>query len=363
MRRSTARAALGVALLFSCAAAANSAEEVQIRFQIFALAGRVSGDTDLDEGIWDGDRDEWEQVEDAVTLFDEGHFRVGRGTLRLKDDEGLFWNQEKLSFVESQKVDLPADRIRRINAPSVLLEKNKYYTIKITSKQSFQYLEKRPDGLFELKQIDDLPTGLDIRVQPKDHRGRIRFDNMDIGVRAVGRREPVPGVDLPVGVPIVEERKFKLELCVRPNTTYGVLLEMKNGQGAIVIFFTTAAVTRSALETIRREFGDVAYSIERKTRDGRPAYEVDAWIHGRHVELNVYADGALRDRRDELKLDELPTSVRDAVRKRLDVRRIDDIHKVTTPRAVTYDVDVETRGRDAEYIFADDGRLLRRHDD
>jgi hypothetical protein len=28
-----------------------------------------------------------------------------------------------------------------------------------------------------------------------------------------------------------------------------------------------------------------------------------------------------------------------------------------------YDVDVEERGDDVEYIFAEDGALLRRHDD
>lgn len=97
--------------------------------------------------------------------------------------------------------------------------------------------------------------------------------------------------------------------------------------------------------------------------DGRPAYEVDTWIRGRHIELNIYADGVRRDRRDEMELDELPEPVRQAVRRHVGSRRLENIDKVTTVKGVTYDVDVEERGRDIEYLFAEDGSLLRRHDD
>ena len=362
MRYSRVLPVLGLILVLVPSAWADSKEEVQIRFQIFALAGHVSGDTDLDERIWAGDRDDWERIEDVVTLFDEGYFRLGNAKLRL-EDEDLFWDREKLSFVEGQRLDLPADRIRRINAPSVLLEKDKSYTIKIQSRQSFQYFRRRGDGLFELKQIDDLPTGLDIRVKPKDRDGRILFDDMRITVRAVGRREPIAGVDLPIGRPVVQENAYDLELRVRPNNTYGILLELEGGQGAVVIFFTTAAVTRPVLDTIRRELGEVAYSIERKIRDGRPAYEVDTWDGGRHIELNVYADGSLRDRRDEMELDELSDAIRQAIHRHVTGGEIENIDRVSGSQRVTYDVDVKERGDDVEYIFAEDGALLRRHDD
>lgn len=363
MNGSFALSAILATLMAVSTARADLAEEVQIRFQIFALAGRIAGDTDLDERIWARDREDWERIEDAVTLFDRGHFRLGDTRLELKDDEGLFWGREKLSFVESQRVDLPADKIRRINAPGVLLEKDKCYTIRINSQQSFQYFEKRADGLFELRQIDDLPTGLDIRVKPRDKDGRILFEDMRIVVRAVGRREPVAGVELPVGRPLVEEHGYDLGLRVRPNNTYGILVELEDGQGAVVIFFTTAVVTRPVLDTIKGELGDTPYSIERKTRDGRPAYEVDTWIRGRHIELNIYADGSLRDRRDEMKLEELPEPVRQAVRRHVGSRRLESIDRVTTPRGVTYDIDIEDRDRDIEYLFAENGTLVRKAED
>ncbi len=169
------------------------------------------------------------------------------------------------------------------------------------------------------------------------------------------------GVELPIGRPIIEEQDYRLGLRVRPNKTYGILLELKDGQ--VVVFFTTAVVTRPVLDTIRRELGDAPYSIERKTRDGWLAYEVDTWIRGRHIELNIYADGALRDRRDEMDLDELPEPVGQVARRHVGSRRLENIDKVTTARGVTYDVDTEERGRDIEYLFAEGGSLLRRHDD
>jgi hypothetical protein len=355
--------AFAVVLMGASSAPGDLAEEVQIRFQIFALVGRVSGDTDLEEDIWARNREDWRRIDDVVTLFDRGYFRLGDTKLELKDDEGLFWGREKLSFLESQKVDLPADRIRRINAPGVLLEKEKSYTIKIHSQQSFQYFEKRADGLFELRQIDDLPTGLDIRIKPRDKDGRILFEDMRITVRAVGRRQVVDGVELPVGRPIVEEQGYDLALRVRPNNTYGILVELKEGQGAVVVFFTTAVVTRPVLDTIKRELGDAPYSIQRKTRDGRPAYEVDAWIQGRHIELNVYADGGLRDRSDELGLADLPAPVREAIQRCLQGRRLEDIHRVVSPQGAVFVAEVDGRDRDIDYIFAEDGTLLRTQED
>lgn len=352
-----------VVLVGAPSARGDLTEEVQIRFQVFALAGRVSGDTDLEEDIWARDREDWRRIEGVVTLFDRGYFRLGDTKLELKDDEGLFWGGEKLSFLEGQKVDLPTDRIRRINAPGVLLEKEKSYTIKIHSQQVFQYFEKRADGLFELRQIDDLPTGLDIRVKPRDKDGRILFEDMRITVRAAGRRAKVDGVELPVGRPIVEEHGYDLGLRVRPNNSYGILIELEEGQGAVVIFFTTAVVTRPVLDTIKRELGDAPYSIERKTHDGRPAYEVDAWIRGRHIELNLNADGSLRDRSDELDLADLPAPVREAVQRCLQGRRLEDVHRVVSPRGTVFVAEVDGRDRDIDHVFAEDGTLLRIQED
>jgi len=357
MRRSNTLLVCIVVLGIAASAFADSAEEVQIRFQVFAIAGPVRGDTRLEENIWTHSREDWDRIDDAVTLFDRGYFRFDDRRLELKEGEGLFWGKEKLAFTESQKIDLPADNIRRINAPAVLLEKDKSYTIKIHSQQSFQYFERRPDGLFELKRIDDLPTGLDLTMKPRDKDGRILFDPMRITVRAVGQREPIDGVDLPVGRPAVEEHAYDLGLRVRPNRTYGVLLELEKGQGAVVIFFTTAAITAPALETIKRELGDVAYSVQRKTREGQPAYEVDTWIQGRHIELNIYADGKLRDRSDELAFDELPEPVRNAVRQRFEGRRVQDVYRVTGPRGVVYQLEVQEGDRETDVAFTAEGIL------
>jgi hypothetical protein len=47
---------------------ADTKEEVQIRFQVFALASDVSEELRLKEDIWAGDKEDWEELEDTVNV-------------------------------------------------------------------------------------------------------------------------------------------------------------------------------------------------------------------------------------------------------------------------------------------------------
>jgi hypothetical protein len=337
---------------------ADSKEEVQIRFQTFAISGDVSEELRLKDDIWAGDKKDWGKFRDAVRLFDSGYLNFGKDSLELQEDEELYWKKTKLNFVDTQKVKLLPGTLQRINTPSILLEKDKSYTIKITSQQFFQYFAKRPDGLFELKIAEDLPTGLDIKIRPKVKDGRIMFDEMLITLRAAGQREQIPGVNLQVGRPVITTDEYKLNLRVRLNETYGILLRMERGQGAVVIFFNTTVVTQPALDTIRRELGNVPYDIRKRAREGKTVYEVDAWIERKQVELNIYRDGKIRNRYEETDFDALPEVIHQAISNNLGKAKIGMIKKRIKDGTITYQVNTERNNKDIILTFAENGKVI-----
>ena len=85
---------------------------------------------------------------------------------------------------------------------------------------------------------------------------------------------------------------------------------MQDGQGAVLIMFYTAVLTPEVFAVIQQQFGENPYSSRRKERDDRRVYEVDAWIKDRHIELNLFADGTLRNRYEAMTFAELPSEVR-----------------------------------------------------
>ncbi len=220
---------------------ANGKKEdtIQVRFQIFVLNGTVLGDTSLREDfedVWDGDDNDWKELGGAVTLFDRGKFQFGNDILYINGD-GCYWNKKRIPFEDQHCVELPEQKIRKIYSPIVHLDQYESSTIKIHSDQTYEYMVKRDDGLFELKYIA-IPTGLDITVRPKKKHHRIIFDEMWVKVRAIGRREPISGVSLPIGKPVVNTHEYKLELELRyEKKIYGVLLHLEESQGFVLICF------------------------------------------------------------------------------------------------------------------------------
>lgn len=231
--------ALFLSLSYHMAFANDKKEDtIQVRFQIFVLNGTVLGETSLREGfddVWDGSDDDWKELGGAVTLFDRGKFRFDNDELYINGD-GCFWNKKRIPFEDQPSIEWPKHKIRKIYSPIVHLDQYESSTIKIHSDQTYDYMQKREDGLFELKHIV-ITTGLDITVRPKEKHDRIVFDEMWINVRAVGKREDISGVSLPIGKPVVSTHKYKLELELSERKIYGALLRLEESQGFVLICF------------------------------------------------------------------------------------------------------------------------------
>jgi hypothetical protein len=222
-------------LVFAASGEAVAEGGVRVRLQIFRTVGDMYlEETSLRENIWAESREDWERVKKSVTLFDHGHLRLGDNRLEI-NERGCYWNRSQLTFREGDRVKLPEDRIRLIHSPSVRMETRKYSTVKIESKQLFEYFERREDGLCEPKRME-LPTGLTIGIRPQIEKDDwILFKEMKITLRSVGKREKIPGLELQVGRPILETQQYVLGLRVRPRRNYGILLRPGDGHGAIFI--------------------------------------------------------------------------------------------------------------------------------
>lgn len=170
-------------------------------------------------------------------------------------------------------------------------------------------------------------------------------------------------MNLQVGRPVVTTHEYRLKLRVQLHETYGILLRMEKGQGAVVIFFNTSVVTQAALDTIKRELGNVPYDIKRKTRDGKVVYEVDAWIEGRHIELNIFADGKLRNKYKEVDLEALPDAVRRTISENLKGANTEEVGKIATGGTVTYQIEAEHGKKDITLKVAKDGKVISKEED
>jgi hypothetical protein len=223
-------------LILACTAYAEGKNRIQVQFQIFRLAGDVPSKTSVAEPIWTTD-DAPEELENKVVVFSNGWFKLGKKRLEFKDGR-CFFDKKEMPLAGPEKVELPEELIRMVYTP-VLIEMDEHEGsgVKIGSKQPIQYLEKRGDGFYELKEVE-LPTGLDVEITEaveEEDKGTIRLTDILMTMRSVVSRERVEGVNLPVGRPILSEEKYTFYFRVRPGKDYGILISPEQGTGGLLL--------------------------------------------------------------------------------------------------------------------------------
>ena len=217
--------------------AAADKKDVQFDFEgrLYRVEGRLSGETALDENIWTGKEPADLEQKKSLTLFTSAKFQLGEDHFEI-GDKGWFWNGANMDDRTSRTQALwdSINSIVLMAAPRIRVLNGEVAVIAVESVRKLEYFERRSDGLFELKGMYE-PTGLDIKAPlTLEKDGRIRL-NLEIVLRSVEKREPVPGVTLQVGRPILQMREHKAELLVRPGKEYGILLHAGDeGQGVLI---------------------------------------------------------------------------------------------------------------------------------
>lgn len=208
-------------------------ERIRYRMQVFRITGGFRRDLSLNKPIWKGRAEDWDKIKESVQLFDQGKFCLGKNKLEI-NHKGCFWNRERLTFASGHKKGLAVEQIKMIYSPNIMRKAKQPVRMKISSEQPFQYLDQREDGLFALKEMH-LPVGLDIEITAEDKGNDVfLISAMNLILRTVTEREKVPGVNLPIGRPILHTSEYALKLFIQESRSYGILLRPP-GSGAIII--------------------------------------------------------------------------------------------------------------------------------
>ena len=217
-------------------------ESIAVELRIYDLRGRVRGETSLTDNIWAGIEQERRGPLQFFTLAD---MTIGDVTLRANQSQ---WTPDG-------KPEPPeGGEVKVVSYPKITVIPGKPAAFRDVQSEHIQYFERRPDGLFELK-VTWVPLGVSVDcTAEKSQGGRIVLRDLRIGCDTVVRRRPIEGVNLNVGVPIIEdpimasiaaqsgwydigapiiEEPRTTTVSVRPGCYYGILLPTV-GQGTLI---------------------------------------------------------------------------------------------------------------------------------
>jgi hypothetical protein len=200
---------------------------VTLQVQLFRVSGDISGKTSLTDNIWKGI-----DASGRFSFFTLAELDVAGVKLRA-DGAGWLWNEEK--------IPPPGRGVQAIGQPTVTAAMSQPFTIEVNSDAPIEFFEKRGDGLFELKRLDE-KTGFSISATAEPgESNRIVLKDFKIALRSIARRVPVEGVSLDVGRPVVETWEQRTTLAVKPGTEYGMQIASQ-GYGSLILRFRAEEV-------------------------------------------------------------------------------------------------------------------------
>jgi hypothetical protein len=96
-----------------------------------------------------------------------------------------------------------------------------------------------------------------------------------------------------------------------------------------------------------------------ETEDGKLQYEVSLTVDGHTKDVAIAPDGTINEIEEQVFLDKLPSSVRDALQKKAGPGKIVEVESLTKhDRLVAYEAQVTTGGKKSEIQVAPDGQPL-----
>ena len=206
----------------------NAEEEVpvQVQMKVYRVYGDISGDTSLTENLWHGlDRDKIAARQGPYIFFTLAQLTLADVHLDA-NSQGWSWDGE--SEPPSGK------RVELIAAPTVLVNDGQPFSVEVASEKPIEYFEKRPDGLFEWKQLL-ATTGYSVSATVERGKGgRLLLRDFLRKATTIEKRKKLEGVSLDVGEPILRTDEDEITIAVQPNRYYGIEV-LTEGYGLLLV--------------------------------------------------------------------------------------------------------------------------------
>ena len=115
--------------------------------------------------------------------------------------------------------------MKLLASPRIVIRSGDPGTLFVGSHHPVAYYEPRPDGLFERK-VDYTELGIKVTLKlRKDKPGIVMLEELRIELSSVVGRQPLPNSELKEGPPIIELREYSLQLPIRQDKDYGILIK------------------------------------------------------------------------------------------------------------------------------------------
>ena len=126
-----------------------------------------------------------------------------------------------------------------IGAPKIVSAINQDAEISVG--RPIAFLEKGGSDCLQLKYAPDAREGLTLKLRAERIDAReSRFSSIEVKVSQVTGRQPVDGVPLDVGRPIIDTRETSLSLTIAVDQIAVIPLPQAPGEPAVLIFLTAA---------------------------------------------------------------------------------------------------------------------------
>jgi hypothetical protein len=204
------------------------ADSICVDVSVYRVNGDIGGEMSLTEDIEAG-------MGEAVRKRNVSFFTVPKLTLA-----GVKLEAGPKGWTWDGKDRPPAGgRVEELASPRVAVAPSQSFQILIGSDRPIQYFERRPDGLFELKEKSFKETAtqpglfLSGRIEKGDP-GLLVLRDLTLELRTVEKRKPIEGIALDVGEPLLTVRKEVVTMAVKPGKEYGILFMGENLGGILL---------------------------------------------------------------------------------------------------------------------------------
>jgi hypothetical protein len=213
---------------------ADEGKHVNVETDLYRVDGRLSGETALKENFGSGKAAEDAELKKAMTLFTDADLKIDDGRL-IAGEKGWTWNNEPLRHSKGERSMLKKGLALIMSPEPTRVALGGRFAVEVESDRDLEYFEKAKDGRFDLRKIRE-ETGFKIGMcVEKGKNESIRLSDFSVSLKTVESREPVPGVNLPVGKPIYRTREIKTDILLSPGKNYGILFHPGEGQGILLL--------------------------------------------------------------------------------------------------------------------------------